>query len=82
MFGRNKKSFALYQKARVRRPNPLQRLFWDGQTRAFAGKVGTVALIETGRQSKATVYSLIFEGQSADGDLATGAFFANELETL
>lgn len=73
------RQFELFEKARVRRPNRLRRLLWDGQMRELIGRTGTIAYIETGEHSQATLYSLIFE----DGpEPTTGSFFASELDAL
>jgi hypothetical protein len=73
-----KKKFDLFEKARVKKPGLVRRFLLTSDLKELIGRTGTVALIEQGEHSKETLYSLIFD----DGEVATGAFFANELERL
>ena len=69
----------LYSKARVKKPGIVRRFLLSDQERSLVGRVGTIGYIEIGQHSQAALYSLIFE----DGpEMATGCFFANELELV
>ncbi len=71
-------TFDLLEKARVKKAFIARRPFVAKEVRKLAGRVGTVAYIETGEASGETLYSLMF----ADAEMTTGSFFANELERV